>query len=596
MVIDAAGSPLVAELCRTLASSMDVASMFGAVVRIVARGLNADVAQLWVQNDETNRLELHACANRSFEAGECPAPISFESFGIGRIARDRRSYVMNGVSDDPYLNVQAGVRSDQLVAHAGYPLLIEHRLLGVLSLYFCSPLPEDFAAQTEWLVDLIAIGIDRKLSNSAPHQHEADGRHSRKLELLGRLVAGVAHDFNNLITVLRGYSEIVMDAAGPDSPLRKDTREIHAAAERAASLTRQLLRFARQQPTRRQPMDVNTAVHEISQMLRRLFRENIELVNSLDPDAGTVCADASQFEQVMVNLMLNARDAMPQGGRLLIQTTKHNVPQEAVPTRDISVVGECIRKCRAEQPDQSDSAGNKRELSPGQYVTICVTDTGCGIEPRHLPRIFEPFFTTKESGRGTGLGLATVQDIVRDHGGKISVSSQPGHGTTFTIILPRAEESATSNYLLPQRTNTRPGTETILLVEDDEQLRAYLRDALRRAGYVVLEATDGDHATRLIVEHRDGIALLLADMVMPRVSGMELAAQFARAVAASRVLLMSGHADSFVPADEFLSPCVAFLQKPFSGQELLMTVRAVLDDASDKLSGFVSAESISKAA
>jgi signal transduction histidine kinase/CheY-like chemotaxis protein len=570
------------ELCRTLASTTDLAGMLNAVVDVVARGLNAEVAQIWVQNVEANAMELRACAARTFEVVERPKPVTFDSFGVGRVARDRRSYVTNVVSDDPYLSLQSGVRPDSLVAYAGYPLLVDDRLLGVLSLYFCCPLPEEFVAEREWCANAVAIGIERKLANSSRCRHEADARQSHRLETLGRLVAGVAHDFNNLVTVVRGYSEIVMGAAATSPQLRKDTEEIHKAAQRAATLTRQLLGFARSQPVQRQSLAINAVVSDVSQMLRRLVREDIEFTNVLDPEAGNVSADATQLEQVLVNLILNARDAMPHGGRVSIQTCKLEVSVDRASTGSVSVGGACIRTRIADASIDSDSVDNRQELSPGEYVAITVSDTGCGIEPQHLPRIFEPFFSTKEPGRGTGVGLATVQDIVRQHGGTIRVASKPGNGTTFTIILPRAEESATSNYLLPQRTNTRPGTETILLVEDDEQLRVYVRDALRSDGYTVLEATDGDTATRLIDQHKDEIALLLADVVMPRVSGRELAGRCIRAAASSRVLLMSGHADSAVDGGDFLPRGVAFLQKPFGAHELLTCVRAVLDDTHNK--------------
>ena len=465
-VVTTSAEPRVfSDLCRALAQNTSTAECAQVCADVVAKQLPADIVQIWILTADQTALELSAAAGKSASLAACQNSVRLETFGIGRIARDCRPYFTNSVSDDPYLSVQAGASQDDVVAFAGYPLVVADRLLGVLSLYFRTALADDFVSTTAWLADLVAMGIESKLATESLRETKVQLQQSQKLAMLGRLVAGVAHDFNNLVTVLRGYGEMVASAAGRNGQLRKDAEEIQKAAQRAATLTRQILGFGRVQPIQRQPLDLNAIVADLMTMLRRLIREDIGIGTSLEPELPSVQVDAGQIEQVIMNLVLNARDAMPHGGRLLIETT----------TLDLA----------------EGQANNAGKSPAGRCVVLSVSDTGCGIDAQDLPHIFKPFFSTKEPDRGTGLGLATVQEIIEQNGGSIAVSSQPGRGTTFKITFPRAEETAHSIYLSGQRSTSRPGTETILLAEEDEQVRSCVRDALCNAGYTVLEASDG---------------------------------------------------------------------------------------------------------
>ena len=371
-------------------------------------------------------------------------------------------------------------------------------------------------------------------------------RQAQKMEAIGQLAGGIAHDFNNLLTAILGYAELLTDQIGPDKPLGRDLREIMSAAQRAAALTRQLLAFSRKQVLTVTPLDLNQVVRDIEAMLRRLIGEHITITTVLAADLDAVMGDATQLEQVLVNLAVNARDAMPQGGELTIRT--RNAPAEA---------DDAIRDA-------------------GLWVSLSVTDTGTGMPPEIQTKIFEPFFTTKERGHGTGLGLAAVHGIVTQLRGSISVESAVGHGTTFQINLP-----ATRAALAPSKpavTVTSPvGVETILLVEDEQGVRAFIALALKRFGYQVLEAETAESAL-VRVEHDDRpIHLLLTDVVLPKMGGRELAARLGHVRPGMPVLFMSGYTEQFTTAGGFLEPGVQLLEKPFTAHALLTKVRHVLN-------------------
>jgi two-component system cell cycle sensor histidine kinase/response regulator CckA len=375
---------------------------------------------------------------------------------------------------------------------------------------------------------------------------------SQKMEAVGQLAGGVAHDFNNMLTVIAGYSAILLETLEQSDPNRADVEEIRRATDRAAGLTRQLLAFSRKQVLQPRVLDLNTEVITgLEKMLRRLIGEDIELVTKLDGDLGLVNADPGQLEQVIMNLAVNARDAMPDGGRLVIETT--NVDLGA------------------------DHTGRHVGVKPGRYVMLAVTDTGRGMSPETMTRMFEPFFTTKEKGKGTGLGLATVYGVVKQSGGDIWVSSEPGHGTTFKLYLPRVEyETAVS---LPTSVPSRrvAGTETILLVEDDETLCVLSRRVLEARGYTVLEARNGHEALALCDQHEGPIDLVATDIVMPGMNGGMLVEHLAVKRPALRVLFMSGYTDDDMLRRGIVDPRMAFLAKPFTPETLASKVREVLD-------------------
>jgi hypothetical protein len=383
------------------------------------------------------------------------------------------------------------------------------------------------------------------------HALEQQFRQAQKMEAVGRLAAGVAHDFNNLLTAILGYSELLLGGLGPGDPRRAGVEEIRRAAERAGSLTRQLLAFSRQQVLQPRTLDLNEVVSGLHSMLRRLIGEDIDLRTTAAPDLGRVLADPGQIEQVIMNLAVNARDAMPRGGKLTIETA--NVALDAIYARTHEVV------------------------KPGPYVLLAVSDTGTGMDADVRSHLFEPFFTTKAKGHGTGLGLATVYGIVKQSGGYIWVYSEPGQGTAFKIYLPRAEGKAAGRSAAERPAEAPGGSETILLVEDEDVVRSLAREILEAYGYTVLEATRGEEALEASARHRGPIDLLLTDVIMPGGSGREAAERLAPGRPGMKVLYMSGYTNDAIVHHGVLAPGVAFLQKPFSPQALARKVREVLD-------------------
>ncbi|HXG10727.1 MAG TPA: response regulator [Gemmataceae bacterium] len=380
---------------------------------------------------------------------------------------------------------------------------------------------------------------------------EAQLLHAQRMEGIGMLAGGVAHDFNNLLTIITGYTELLLLNPGQDEQSRNLIQEIRQAGERAAALTRQLLAFSRKQILTPVVLDLNSLVIELEKMLRRLIGEDIELVSSLDPELVPVKADPGQIEQVLINLVVNARDAMPTGGHLTIET--RNVAY------DVS------------------NARRHPEVRSGRYAMLAVTDTGCGMDEKTKARIFEPFFTTKEVGKGTGLGLATVYGIVKQSGGHIEVYSEVGLGTTFKIYLPGAEEGEPSGTSAACLFPVPRGTETVLLVEDEEGVRTLGRIALQSHGYTVLEARTGEEALAVARQHQAPLDLLVTDVVMPKMGGRQLAALLTAAQPTLRVLYLSGYTDDAVFRHGVLPAGVAFLQKPFTPTTLARKVREVLD-------------------
>jgi signal transduction histidine kinase/CheY-like chemotaxis protein len=383
-------------------------------------------------------------------------------------------------------------------------------------------------------------------------QLEAQLRRAQRMEAVGRSAGGVAHDFNNLLMVIKGYSDLMLDRLSPGEPFRKNADEIKKAADRAASLTRQLLAFSRMQVLQPKVLDLNAVVAEMGKMLPRLIREDIELTIVTKASLGRVRADQSQIEQVILNLVVNARDAMPQGGKLTIETA--NVDLD---------VGYARRH-----------AG----VSPGSYVMLAVSDTGVGMDAETQAHIFEPFFTTKGLGKGTGLGLATVYGVVKQSGGWIWVYSELGRGATLKIYLPRVEEVAEEVELSKTVAAPPRGSETILLVEDQDSIRELARQFLEGSGYTVLEARDGSDALEIAERQQGVIDLLVTDVVMPKMGGPELAYCLSTSRPQLRVLYMSGYAEHAGANDHGMAGGdTASLQKPFALDTLARKVREVLD-------------------
>jgi len=388
---------------------------------------------------------------------------------------------------------------------------------------------------------------------SERRQLEGQLRQAQKMEAVGRLAGGVAHDFNNLLMVIKGHTELLLSVLPHTNQIAKKIEQIDKSADRATALTRQLLAFSRRQVLQPQIISLNSVVHDMGKLLPRLIGEDIELLIRTDEHLGTVRADASQMEQVIMNLAVNARDAMPNGGKLVIETANLDLDPSYATTHPL--------------------------MKPGPYIRLVVTDNGTGMDAETQSHIFEPFFTTKEKGKGTGLGLATVYGIVKQSGGFIWVYSELGKGTSFKIYLPRLDQPEEHTGAFRPATEAPRGTETVLLAEDEQDVREIAREFLESGGYRVIEAKDGNEAILLAAKHRGEIHLLVTDMVMPGMTGQDLAVRLQSELPGLCVVFMSGYSEHAATEMANADPSVRLLTKPFSRTALLRAVREILQGA-----------------
>jgi PAS domain S-box-containing protein len=473
---------------------------------------------------------------------------TFRLFGIVPHDGDLRSEFLEAVDPADRDAVEAALRD---VERTGRRLSIEFRVTlpdgSARLLHGRGELVRDEAGQPSQILGTVQDITERR-------QLEEQLRQAQKMEAVGQLAGGVAHDFNNLLTVITSYSELLLADLPESEPIRAEIREIEEAARRAAALTRQLLAFSRRQVLQPQQVEVTSLIEQLEKLLRRLVREDIQIVTTLGEDTGTVWADPGQLEQVLVNLVVNARDAMPDGGRLTIRTMSSRYPSHL-------------------------TASPEMTAADGRCVLLEVVDTGTGMTPAVKARIFEPFFTTKDPGAGTGLGLSTVYGIVRQSGGDIEVQSAPAAGTTFRVYLPARSGAPPVVAPAGERGTSFRGGETILIVEDDEALRTVACRILREQGYDVRAARNGREALALCAEAATPIHLVLTDMVMPEMSGHELGREIASRFPGVCVLFMSGHTQNALLLEGVARGTSSFLDKPFTPATLTSKIREVLDNS-----------------
>src|SRR5947207_8550048 len=519
-------------------------------VEALVRHLDLAFSRIWTLDDATSMLELQASAGMYTHVDGPHSRVPLGQYKIGLIAQQRRPHLTNQVVGDPLVHDQEWAIREGMVAFAGYPLVAQDRVLGVMAMFARHPLSEFVPKALVSVASALAVGMERKRAEEALRQSEERLRQAQKMEAVGRLAGGFAHDFNNLLTVITSYSDLLPEDLGSDDPQRDDVVQIRKAAEGAAALTRQLLAFSRQQVLEPKVLDLKATIANTEKLLKRLIGEDVHLITALAPDLGAVKADPGQLEQIIINLAVNARDAMPTGGRLTIEAANVEMDEAYV---------------RGHAP-----------ASPDRYVLLALSDTGIGMDEQTKARIFEPFFTTKEPGKGTGLGLATVYGIVKQSGGFIWVYSEPGRGTTFKIYLPRVDAPAEAGAAATPGDLPR-GTETVLIVEDAAAVRAVMRHVLERQGYAVLEAASGAAALELAAGHAGPSHLLLTDVIMPGLSGRQLADRLTALRSDTRVLYASGYTDDAVVRHGVLESGIAYLQKPFTTESLARKVREVLD-------------------
>ncbi|MFN2511700.1 MAG: PAS domain S-box protein [Pyrinomonadaceae bacterium] len=542
---------------RALAESNTISEGASKILQAVCESLGWEYGSLWIVDRSANALrcsDIWQATGAEAVEFESASRQSVFNIGVGlpgRVWRDSEPVWIPDLAEDA--NFPRGPMAALAGLHSGcaFPITFRSEMLGVMEFFSHSVRESD----PDLLAMMVTIGsqigqfIERKRVEAALSESEEQLRQSQKLEAIGQLAGGVAHDFNNLLTVIGGYSSMLLGKLPPESPHRPSIEEIKRAGERAGALTRQLLAFSRKQILQPRVLDLNVVVTDLEKMVRRLIGEDIDLLTITSPVLGKVKADPGQIEQVLLNLIVNARDAMPKGGKLTIETRNVELSKEYA-LRHAAVAG--------------------------AYIMLSVSDTGCGMEAAVKPRIFEPFFTTKDTGKGTGLGLATVYGIVKQSGGNIGVYSEAGLGSTFKVWLPRVDTMVeTVDEAIPK--SVPKGTETVLLVEDEDQVRAIVKEILELQGYHVVAAANGEEALTISQDLKLDINLMITDVVMPQMSGRELAERVVAVRPGLPVLFISGYTDDAIVRHGLLDEKLNFLQKPFDSATVARKVREMLD-------------------
>ena len=550
---------IINDIGNKIAGVLELDRVFNRAARLVQERF--DYHHIAVFLVEEDLLQLKAVAG-SYEDYFPPGHTQSLKDGIiGWVAAHGEKIVANDILHEPrFISLIAEYSVTK--AELCLPIKVADHTVGILDIQ--SPISNIFGQNDiialETLTDQIAVAIENARLYEAMRQEllereqlEQQLQQAQKMEAVGRLAGGVAHDFNNLLTIITGYSEVLLNSDFSDEdPRREDVTQIKEAADRAINLTQQLLAFSRRQPLQPKVLNLTSIIDSVKKMLSRLIGEDIQVITNLSPNLGLIKADSGQLEQILMNLAVNARDAMPLGGDLTIAA------------QNIDLIDAPYAKMHL-------------NLEPGPYVILTISDTGLGMAPEIQTRIFEPFFTTKDVGKGTGLGLSTAYGAIRQNGGHIMVESQLGEGTKFTIYWPRVDDSSTTTETKPKIKHAQTGTETVLLVEDEDSVRKITSQFLQQQGYTVLEANHAQQALQIFSKQGQRIDLLITDVVMPDISGRELAQRLHQERADLKVLYISGYADDVLSEHGMLETEIMFLEKPYSSQALFTKVRETLE-------------------
>lgn len=548
----------IATLGQTLGSANELLTIFRALRDFALVSVPSDsvVISLYEPEKETRRLCYCWADNREYDIDDV-TDVPVKDGPTGRAIKSGSVIIENNFQQHAQtmrsrITVGEGVEGS-LLSVLSAPMTVMGRTIGCVEIQSCQAgaYSKDHAAAMRMAANLTANAVENVSLVERDQVKEEQLRQSQKMDAIGQLAGGVAHDFNNLLTVITGYSELSLRRMANDDPLRKNIEGITKAGLRAAGLTRQLLAFSRRQMLQAKVLDLNSVVREMDAMLQRLIGENIDLVALLKPSLGQIKADPGQLEQVLLNLVVNARDAMPKGGKITIETG-HKYLDETYAREHVAV-------------------------QPGRYVVLTVSDNGVGMDADTQKRIFDPFFTTKPVGKGTGLGLSTVYGIVKQSEGSIWVYSESGRGTTFKVYLPRVDEVTDAEDGMSGLQGVHGGSETILIVEDEELVRELAVEILEQCGYVVMAAANGEEGLRICKGFDGRIDLMITDVVMPQMSGRELAERITALRPETCVLYMSGYTDDAIVRHGILEENMSFIQKPFLPDALARKAREVLD-------------------
>jgi PAS domain S-box-containing protein len=548
----------IATLGQTLGSAHELMTIFRALRDFATVSVPSDsvVISLYEPEKEMRRLCYCWADNKEYDLDNLP-DVPVKDGPTGRAIKSGSVIIENNFAQHARTMrspITVGERvADGMLSVLSAPMTVMGRTIGCVEIqsYHAGSYSNDHATAMRMAANLAANAVENVNLIGREQAKEEQLRQSQKMDAIGQLAGGVAHDFNNLLTVITGYSELSLRRMTADNPLRKNLEGITKAGVRAAGLTRQLLAFSRRQMLQAKVLDLNSVVREMDTMLQRLIGEDMDIVTRLKPSLGQIKADPGQLEQVLLNLVVNARDAMPNGGKITIETG-HTFLDEAYAREHVAV-------------------------QPGPYVVLTVSDSGIGMDAETQKRIFDPFFTTKEVGKGTGLGLSTVYGIVKQSEGSIWVYSELGKGTTFKVYLPRVDQAEESEELAGDSLSTPGGSETILLVEDEDLVRGLAVEILEAFGYAVITASNGEDGLRICKEFERRIDLMITDVVMPQMSGRELAEQISVLRPETKVLFMSGYTDDAIVRHGILEENMSFIQKPFLPDALARKARELLD-------------------